>query len=65
MKISKKKVADLYSAIMETIMDDRIAIASLDNMNATHKALVDDMLFHLELKIWRKVKVALDLKGPL
>ena len=65
MKISKKKVADLYSAIMETIMDDRIAIASLDNMNATHKALVDDMLFRLELKIWRKVKVALDLKEAL
>ena len=53
MNLSDARKSRLYDAIHEPIMDERIRFKG-------HEEL-DEKLFELELEIWRRVKVALNI----
>lgn len=61
MKMSEKKRQEVYSAISDSIMDLRI---ELNKEGSAIKPLsIDSDLFKLEIKIWKKVKRALNIEG--
>lgn len=62
MKMSEEKRMRVYGAISQPIVDLRIDVARADSSGFPIKPLdLDSYLFALELKIWSKVKRALDL----
>lgn len=59
MKLSEKKRAELYAAIADPVMDERI--------HQQRKGAPDELdgrLFQLQHVIWRRVHRALNLEGP-
>lgn len=60
MKMSEKRKDDLYSAISEPIMRERIEIQSTGSRSGED---LDFMLFQLELKIWKEVSKAMNITG--
>jgi hypothetical protein len=61
MRMSDKKRSQLYEAISKPIMDERIMVR---NNGTPDAAKLDDILFWLELDIWKKVHEVLELDGP-
>jgi len=63
MLISEKRKTDLYNAISEPIMNNRIAI-SMSNSVLGKKNIkdIEEMLYRLERQVWKKVCSALDIK---
>lgn len=61
MKLSDKRKGDLYSAIREPLVDERLFIAR-SCLSESNKVQLDRRLFNLEQKIWREVKAALNLE---
>jgi hypothetical protein len=61
MKLSEKKKSELFSAIYDPLLEERIALKKVEDVNHNY---VDDMLFLLPDKIWRRVNEALNLDGP-
>lgn len=60
MKISKKKTGELYTAIAEPIMKERVGVNRKNEKFS--KEEVDLLLFSLEQKIWKEVKQTLKLE---
>ena len=60
MKLSEKKKSELFSAIYVPILEERIALKKVEDANHNY---VDDALFLLPDKIWRKVHEVLNLDG--
>lgn len=57
MALSQKKITELYNAIREPIMKERIAIRKSKNIIGQKYAdNIDEGFFKLEQKIWREVK---------
>lgn len=61
MRVSEKKKKAAYSAISDTIMDFRISAEM--NGEPIHPLELDSELFKLEIKIWKRLKVALNIEG--
>jgi len=59
MNISEIKKSDLYKAISDPIMDERIAMQRRDDSKKSE--VIDYKLFLLEIKIWEKVTRVLNI----
>lgn len=68
MRMSEKKRSELYKAITDPIVGQRVNISRPADFprNVVRYDIneVDDMLFALESKIWRQVHKTLKLEGP-
>ena len=60
MVISEKKKIEAYEAISEPIMDLRVAMRGKGEVDPL---VHDSDLFRLEIEIWRRLKLALNIKG--
>jgi len=64
MRLSEKREMDLYSAIADTLVDLRIKLKTSDSRIRMIKSdELDKELFDLDMRIWKKVKKALNLTG--
>ena len=59
MRISDKKQTEVYNAISDPIMTERLAIEKRDMT----KGELDARLLNLEIIIWRRVHAALNLQS--
>ena len=61
MRLSEKKSAELYNAIVDPIMDRRVDVSRFGSPSGEE---LDAMLFKLAREIWAKVHKALNLDSP-
>lgn len=64
MRLSEKRMQEVYNGISEPITETRIRIARKDSVNELDPVEVDEWLFHLEREIWHRVHKALNLDKP-
>lgn len=61
MRLSEKKKSEVYAAISETIMEQRIELAKYGSPSSEE---LDAKLFRMENKIWKQVHKALNIDTP-
>ena len=62
MRISEKKGSSIYKAISEPITKKRITVIQSEDVNGkTNAKDVDELLYKLELEIWREVRNVLGI----
>lgn len=61
MKLSDKKKSELYAAIAEPIMDERLMLQKYGSPGSEQ---LDERLFKMQNDIWRRVHKALNLDDP-
>lgn len=62
MDLSDKRHSALYAAISEPVMSSRIAIRHSENvLGQKNVGDIDDLLYHLQLEIWREVRKVLNI----
>ena len=61
MRLSQERKTELYNAISDPIMDDRVKIRMY---GSPPSEMLDSIYFNLEREIWRRVCKALDIQGP-
>jgi len=59
MRLSEKKSNELYDAMSDEIMKERVKVRMNDKSLSAEQ--VDEMLYMLEHKIWPRIKKALNL----